>query len=261
MIITVFTSNQPRHLRLISELAKIADLVYAVIEVTTRFPGAVPDFFNKSDAMQAYFGHVLSAESVIFPNTEFTPANVRVLPIKSGDLSQIDKEALSAALAADHHVVFGSSYIRGWLADALVERNALNIHMGLSPYYRGSSCNFWALYDNNPGYVGATIHKLSRGLDSGPMLGHFRPTYSGESLFEFSMQAVLVAQDALVRLLQEPSKTPHPTVDQNRAHEIRYTRNNQFTDEVARDFLSRKVDSEQIRKAIRDCPVELLPSF
>ena len=69
-------------------------------------------------------------------------------------------------------MVFGSSYIKGELVDYLVKQKAINIHMGVSPYYRGCDCNFWALYDNNPHLVGATIHLLSKGLDSGPMLYH-----------------------------------------------------------------------------------------
>jgi len=39
--------------------------------------------------------------------------------------------------------------------------------MGISPYYRGNDCNFWALNDNNPHLVGSTIHLLSKGLDNG----------------------------------------------------------------------------------------------
>ena len=53
-----------------------------------------------------------------------------------------------------------------------IKNKTLNIHMGISPYYRGTDCNFWALYDNNPHLVGATIHLLSKGLDSGAMLYH-----------------------------------------------------------------------------------------
>ena len=47
--------------------------------------------------------------------------------------------------------------------------------MGVSPYYRGTSCNFWAIYDDNPSYVGSTIHLLSKGLDSGDILFHCIP--------------------------------------------------------------------------------------
>ncbi len=47
MKITVFTSNQPRHLNLIDRLAEIADECYAVIETTTVFPGHKEGFFSK----------------------------------------------------------------------------------------------------------------------------------------------------------------------------------------------------------------------
>ena len=89
--------------------------------------------------------------------------NIKTLSIKLGDLNMLDRPTLSDALQSDVYVVFGASYIRDWLIDFLVEHRAINIHMGLSPYYRGSSCNFWALYDNNAGYVGATIHLLGKG--------------------------------------------------------------------------------------------------
>ncbi len=53
---------------------------------------------------------------------------------------------LSDFLKSDVYVVFGSSYIRGELVDFLVKHKAINIHAGVSPYYRGTDCNFWALF-------------------------------------------------------------------------------------------------------------------
>ena len=107
------------------------------------------------------------SEVKIFDNIDFLPNNVYQLSIKNGDLNFLTKNQMSEALKSDIYIVFGASYIKGWLIEFLEKNNAFNIHMGLSPYYRGSSCNFWALYDNNPNYVGATIHMLSKGLDSG----------------------------------------------------------------------------------------------
>ena len=79
---------------------------------------------------------------------------------------------LNSFLKSDMYIVFGSSFIKGELANFLIKKKAINIHMGVSPYYRGTDCNFWALYDNNPHLVGATIHFLSKGLDNGPILYH-----------------------------------------------------------------------------------------
>ena len=44
--------------------------------------------------------------------------------------------------------------------------------MGVSPYYKGADCNFWALQDYKPQFVNATIHYLSKGLDTGDILYH-----------------------------------------------------------------------------------------
>ena len=135
-------------------------------------------------------------------------------------------------------MVFGASFIRGWLVDYLVEKRAINIHMGLSPYYRGSSCNFWALFDGRPGHVGATVHMLSKGLDSGDMLFHCLPKIpDSQNLFDFTMDAVRVAQESVVNAYGSGTLAEFPPVRQDRSQELRYSRNTEFSDEAAQRFL------------------------
>ena len=178
MKITIFTSNQPRHLNLAKKLSKISDEIYLVSEVKTIFPGLIKDFFMASKVMKNYFSKVTDAERKLFGEVSFLPSNVKTLSIKSGDLNFLPKKALEPALKSDLFIVFGSSYLKGWLVNFLIDRKAINIHMGISPYYRGSSCNFWALYDNKPSYVGATIHTLSKGLDNGDIIFHCLPKFT-----------------------------------------------------------------------------------
>ena len=163
MKITVFTSNQARHISLIEDLAKIADEVYAVIESFTVFTGEVADFYNKTEIMQKYFrSAVIEPERQIFDAPRFLPKNVRAMVLKASDLSLLPMEFLKDALYSDRYIVFGSSYIKGPLVEFLVKNRTYNIHIGTSPYYRGNSCNFWAAYHGNFDYVGATIHLLSQ---------------------------------------------------------------------------------------------------
>jgi folate-dependent phosphoribosylglycinamide formyltransferase PurN len=251
MKITVFTSNQPRHLALINRLASISDTTYAVIECNTVFPGLIEDFFRKSEPMRQYFSNVMAAEKKLFGNLSFMSPNVRSLSIKSGDLNFIKKEQMHEALNSDVYVVFGASYIKGWLIDYLVQQGAINIHMGLSPYYRGSSCNFWALYDNNPKYVGATIHMLSVGLDSGPMLYHALPKLDNDNPFEFTMRAVLAAQQSLVERIGDHQIKKFQQHPQDKKNEIRYTKNSDFTDEVVAKFLSRNLNNSMIKEQLK----------
>ena len=243
MKVTIFSSNQPRHLNLAREFAQFTDTVFFVSEVNTVFPGKVSDFFQKTKTMQDYFSNVTQSEKKIFGDVDFLPNNVRTIAIKSGDLNLLSDVQLGNALSSDLFVVFGASYIKGWLINFLVDKKAINIHMGLSPYYRGSSCNFWAMYDGNPSYVGATIHMLSKGLDSGDMLFHCVPKLlDSDSQFDFTMRAVLAAQEGLVQTVKNGRIFSMPSTQQDISLEVRYARNIEFTDAIARDFLGRDID-------------------
>lgn len=240
MRITVFTGNQPRHLNLVRQLSEISDQLFFVSEVSTVFPGLITDRFQASFVKREYFKKVQQAEKTLFGEISFLPVNVKILPIKLGDLSKLAEAQLSDALQSDLYVVFGASFIQGWLIDFLTVKNAINIHMGLSPYYRGASCNFWALFDERPDHVGATIHTLSKGLDSGDILFHCIPKITGiDNYFDFTMRSVLVAHEGLVTSIASKSIFQMRGKKQDQNCELRYSKGHDFTDDVARNFLQR----------------------
>ena len=75
----------------------------------------------------------------------------------------------------DAVLVFGTGLLRAALIEAFAGR-IINLHLGLSPYYRGAGTNFWPLVNGQPEYVGATIHYLDEGIDTGPIIAHARPS-------------------------------------------------------------------------------------
>ena len=250
MKITVFTSNQPRHINLVNLISEFAEETYAVLESNTLFPGLIQDFYNSSPTMQEYMIGVRNAEADLFGKSRFVSPRANTLVMKSADLNYLTPEHLKEALQSNIYVVFGSSFIKGWLIDFLIEKSALNIHMGLSPYYRGTSCNFWAMYDSLPNYVGATIHYLSKGLDSGPIIFHSVPKFENEDPFAFTMKAVKKAQVDLVYFIKNLKQFDINPVDQNRERQLRYTRNSDFTDEVAQEFLDRNLSRRDLEALI-----------
>ena len=46
----------------------------------------------------------------------------------------------------------------------------INIHLGLSPWYKGAATHFWPSYFLEPEYTGITVHDLSNQVDSGPII-------------------------------------------------------------------------------------------
>lgn len=246
MKITVFTSNQPRHCSFINGLSKYCDEVFAVQECLTVAPGIVRDFYDRSEIMQEYFSHVLNAERKVFGGLEFSKSNVRTLALKSEDLNLLDLNNLSPALNSDLYIVFGASFIKGELLRFLVANNAINIHMGLSPYYRGASTNFWALFDGRVRLVGATIHRLSGGLDSGDILFHAFPNEVDCDPFEFGMRAVKSAQVGVFNRIADETIMKFQPVKQKSEELIRYCKNSDFSDDVAENYLKRDLSRKKL---------------
>jgi methionyl-tRNA formyltransferase len=153
-------------------------------------------------------------------------------------------------------IIFGSSYIKGDLIDKLVGKKAINIHMGISPYYRGSSCNFWALYDKKPELVGATIHYISKGLDSGKVLFHALPKPAKINSFVLGMQAVWATQESLIEKIMNNELFDLKPIQQNKNLEIRYSKNAEFTDEIASNYLKSLPLSEDIFKDLSQRNIE-----
>ena len=63
-------------------------------------------------------------------------------------------------------VVYGTVIIRDHIA-VLAKKCTLNMHTGLSPYYRGDSTLFWPVYYNQKDKLGVTVHELIAEVDGG----------------------------------------------------------------------------------------------
>ena len=243
MKITLFTANQARHNYLINLLSSVATEINVVQESRTIFPGIVPGYYPATDTIKEYFSKVINAEKELFGNSYIsgTNKNLNLLPLESGDLTRCSIEYLSDFLKSDIYVVFGSSYIKGELVDFLINHKALNIHMGVSPYYRGTDCNFWALFDDNPHLVGATIHMLSKGLDSGPILYHALSEIKDDP-FVYTMSTVKSAFHSLAERIKNESIFKYSPEIQNKSKEVRYSKKDQFNEEIVKLFLLKKID-------------------
>ncbi len=66
-------------------------------------------------------------------------------------------------------IVIGTSILRAPVLEAAGEM-ILNVHGGYLPYYRGNHCFFFALYHGAFDKVGATIHFVDPGIDTGDIV-------------------------------------------------------------------------------------------
>jgi len=110
----------------------------------------------------------MTAEMAI-PNDEiFLRSAVRVLSANA-------PETISALrnLAPKVVVVNGTRILTQEVLDS-IPAPFINIHMGVTPLYRGTHGGYWALVEHRPDLVGTTIHYLDSGIDTGPIIHQAR---------------------------------------------------------------------------------------
>ena len=239
MNITLITSDQIRHNYLVNLLSNIATKLNVIQEKKTFFSNQ-----NKiSNLIKNYFLKVDEAQKKIFGNTAIDKKNknIKLLSLGNNELEKCSLNFLSDFLNSDIFIVFGSSFIKKDLVNFLIDHKALNIHLGISPYYRGTDCNFWALFDNNPHLVGATIHLLSKGLDSGQILYHALSEIK-EDPFIYTMSAVKSAFESIAQKIENKTIFEHTPEIQDKSKEIKYSKKNEFNDEVIKKFFLNKID-------------------
>ena len=172
----LLTSTFRRHQFVANALASCCDLAGVWQEEKTFRPAAYAQSAEEHEIIARHFAARDASESQYFTEhdrLQLGPGAVHRLvgPAGCNDSAEV---AGMAALAPDVVLVFGTGILREPLLTTFAGR-IINIHLGLSPYYRGSGTNFWPLVNGEPEYVGATIHYLDAGIDTGPIIAHVRP--------------------------------------------------------------------------------------
>ena len=236
MKITIFTSNNFRHNYLVNKISKLSSKICVVQECNTIHPGVVESYYKKNKIMKRYFSNVLKAQHKVFNNEPVNINNkVKLLSIKYGDLNLCSMKTLKPFLESNIYIIFGASYIKGKLARFLIKNKAINIHMGVSPHFRGTDSNFWAIYKEKYQYVGATIHLLSNGLDDGKILYHAL-SQSTKNPFLYSMLTVKSAIDSLSKLIKNKKIHKYKPVVQDKSLTINYSTKKDFNSTIVKNF-------------------------
>ena len=199
MIISVLTSSHLRHKYLVSKLSNNFKKVLYINENKPLVRA------KRIPIVKNYFSKVKNAEKKTFKNKVKIRKNVSQINFKYGKINEKKLLKNKIFLKSDIFLVFGSSIIRGALLNFLLKKKALNIHMGVLPFYRGTDCNFWAIHDKKYKNVGASLILLSKKIDDGKIIKIFLGKLN-KNKFLFTMQACKKAIDSTVAFLKKQKK-------------------------------------------------------
>ena len=79
----------------------------------------------------------------------------------------------------------------------------INIHVGITPRYRGVHGGFWAVYEGRPDLAGTTIHRVDPGVDTGAIIAQVPITVEPTDTYRtLPVKQYLAALDAMSAAVQ-----------------------------------------------------------
>jgi len=107
--------------------------------------------------------------------------------------------ALSFAKDKNPDVIFlfGTCILKDIWLDKFPNK-IINLHLGLSPFYRGSATLFWPIYNNCISCVGVTVHITSKKVDAGEIIARFKPNLEkGDDYYDINLKAIKAGIDSI----------------------------------------------------------------
>jgi methionyl-tRNA formyltransferase len=198
----LLTSNHLRHRYIAHCLAEAHDLSGIISEAKAiHVERPVLEKTDLEAINSKHFADRLASEKSWFGSFDHFPEATSLLEISSGESNSAECQYWIEQLNPDYIVLFGSSIIKPPLLNAY-RNKIINLHLGLSPYYRGAATNFFPLYYNQPECVGATIHLAIAQVDAGAILYQLRPDLEGgESLHDIGNKVIQKAGLILPRVI------------------------------------------------------------
>ncbi|WZL88430.1 formyltransferase family protein [Salinimicrobium sp. 3283s] len=200
----LLTSNSLRHKYIAHCLASKLDLALIVTEKKSSSiteTGA----YDENDALfiRQHFIARENSERKYFGEYSELPSNIPLVKVEHGEInsSQLVKTIENAK--ADYIILFGTSIIKEKLLEKYFRR-IINLHLGLSPYYRGSATNLFPYFFGEPECIGGTIHLATTEVDKGEILHQFRPEISyNDDLHDFGNKVILKGGEILPEILKD----------------------------------------------------------
>lgn len=129
-------------------------------------------------------------------NSNFPTGTIRVASVN-------DEACLQALqqLQPDIVIVNGTRIISKKIL-ACCKAVFINMHVGITPYYRGSHGGYWALYNKDAANFGTTIHIVDPGVDTGGVISQaYAVPDKSDNFTTYPILQVAIGIEALQKVL------------------------------------------------------------
>ncbi len=284
MKIVIFTRTGFHHTSFINRLQERFEVVCVVRETYPGLPkkctlfSAFRDLFRKDSSVLMRderflkkFSEIYSAGFRYHPMLQHylkahfdvvaEKPDITYLTIGCGEINSPELREYLKPFKPDIIAVLGSSVIKPAMI-SLPSAAMINIHSGLSPYYRGTWSYGWPIVNSEPEYIGVTVHHVNAGIDSGDIICQTKPLLErNDDLNSIFLKVIAEGIELMVRAIEKFSdKGNVPSYTQPK-HMGRLYQTKDFNADAARTCLKNLekgiIDEYLLNREARDSQVKL----
>ena len=160
-------------------------------------------YFDRVDpAAERRLSHLL------FPGGALPSPKAEVVCVPAWDINDVTTAEILRALDPDLLVVSGAPILRPAI-HSIARYGTVNLHFGISPNYRGMHTISTPWHSRDYAHVGATLHYIDDGIDTGPVLFRVYPALTGDDdVVSVEAKITRCAADALCDFLSYMTAAP-----------------------------------------------------
>lgn len=232
MRLAILTSNAIRHKFVANMLAQNSKDALIIAECKKNDSVNIQSQGKDESLIEEHFNLRYLTESEIFAGNDVFLA--KTLPLLAGEVNSGYSYNVIKNFSPDAMFVFGSSIIKEPLLSLVPPGRFINLHLGLSPYYRGSGTNFWPFVNEELDYVGSTILHIDAGIDRGDIIAHVRPAFEiGDNVHTIGSKVIKSSVLCLIKIMNQLKKGQELNrVKQWKINNERYYRSGDFNEDV-----------------------------
>ena len=204
--LVVITGNQLRHLYFVNQL----NFHFPLSAVFTEHFEHPETAFKKSEEKEAwnqfFIGRRKTEEYLLSCSDNISAQNIpKFFDIERGCLNHDETLQAVQSFSPTKIIIFGTSLLDSKYLK-LCPNCIFNLHVGLSQYYRGSSCNFWPIYELKPGLLGATVHYVEKGIDNGEIINQDTiKLEENDSEYILMVKTVILGTKLMIDCIKKPN--------------------------------------------------------
>jgi len=200
--ILCISGNHRRHLYYLNEIAKKFDVKGSIIQKREKTNPEPPKNISKKNRENFIFHFKKRDEKEIqyFGKQEYP--NHDILEVLPEQLNSIKSIEFLKRKNPNVVLIFGSDLIKDPLYNQL-PKNSINLHLGLSPRYRGAAGLFWPFYFLEPNLAGSTFHHIISEPDAGEIIHQSLPTLQEQDgIHDVACKTVISSTQDMCKLLK-----------------------------------------------------------